>query len=516
MMTQKEYNRVLKSRDSWKLKIKETKRELKIANIKAKFHQEKSEKKQEIIVNKNSEIESLLKELENVKKKAQNMPVSTAIDKKIVVISVFLFINCGISFRSIPKILKIFFSCLNLNIWIPHETTIMTWIKKLSYYKLNTLSPNIFPKNLCVIIDITVAKCSTKLLSLLAVPINTYKIRNGGLIASEVETIGIFASENWNGCSIFEKLFEIFSRIGFPSQLLMDGGKDIKAGVNLLKNKLSTLNTNINLIIVNDVGHLFALLLKHKYKDCIEFNNFTKKLQITSARLRQTKLAHLTPPKLRSKGRFQGIINVIKWGLNARYFLNIRKRKGRTKFQKLLKKSLGWLDNKYDFLLQMESECILLNKIQEILKLFGMDQKSYQRCMLELETSNLDSLFKNDIIKIIKKYIQQASLLGGSINVSSDAIESSFGKQKFMLERGPSADLATSALYLPAFTGSHSEELVMDAIKSTKIADIKNFESNMPKSMLKRKLNLPRSCNKNYKINLENRRGQKMEKSFNL
>ena len=95
--------------------------------------------------------------------------------------------------------------------------------------------------------------------------------------------------------------------------------------------------------------------------------------------LRQTKLSTLCPPKLRSIGRFQSIIRSVEWGLNAINFYKINKRDTTTKYQKLLSKSLSGLIEMHDFLTIFQQECTLLNSIQKLVKINGMNQNIYKK-----------------------------------------------------------------------------------------------------------------------------------------
>ena len=279
-------------------------------------------------------------------------------------------------------------------------------------------------------------------------------------------------------------------------------------GISLIKHKQHKEMENIELLrklilqkypefkgiyIVRDITHLFANLLKNKYKDIEIFKLFTKGIKITGSLLRQTKLSTLCPPKLRSIGRFQSIIRSVEWGLNAINFYKINKRDTTTKYQKLLSKSLSWLIEMHDFLTIFQQECTLLNSIQKLVKINGMNQNIYKKCMEEINNSKISQKFKDKIVVILKNYLRNASLMSQKINVSSDVIESLFGVYKLIFERSKSTDIASSSLYLPALSGQLTQELVTDATKNCSINAVKNWaKENLPETEHSKRNKLPK------------------------
>jgi hypothetical protein len=489
MVTQQKYDRLLKKYNNL---LKRTKRKdilLKRLRSKLNYYLNKllNEKKNNSgIVSRNKDLEKenkLLKEEKN-----EDSGLKKISREQVIFLCVFLVVHCRVSYRSVPKILAALCSCLNLMMIIPDRTSIMNWVKQVSLYKLKNIKKSAYP--FLIIIDVTIKKGCAKLMTVLRMPLNVYEKRLGGISISEVEVVAIFASKKWDKYIVCEKLYEIFKKIGKPVQLILDGGGDLNAGVNLLKQNYPEFK---GIHIVKDITHLFANLLKNKYKDSEIFKLFTKGIKTTGALLRQTKLSSLCPPKLRSIGRFQSIIRSVEWALNAINFYKINKRDVPTKYQKLLLKSFSWLIEIYDFLKIFRQECTLLNSIQKLVKIHGINQNIYKTCMDEINNSKISQEFKEKIIVILKKYLRSASLLSQKINVSSDVIESLFGVYKLIFERSKSTDIASSALYLPILSGELTQKLVSNAINNCSINDVKNWEKeNLPETEFSKRKKLPK------------------------
>lgn len=83
----------------------------------------------------------------------------------------------------------------------------------------------------------------------------------------------------------------------------------------------------------------------------------------------------------------------------------------------------------------------------------------------------------------IKKQLTRFPLL-----VSSDIIESLFGRFKHKLEHNPQADMNRSTLMIPVLCGQLNEELITQVLKETKHHALKDWETNnMPYTMAKKR-----------------------------
>ncbi len=97
-------------------------------------------------------------------------------------------------------------------------------------------------------------------------------------------------------------LDSIFKQTGDPIAVLKDRGSDLAKGVSLWKEK----NHKSKIPTIDDVSHVVANALKKEFEDTEPFRQFKEMINQGSARMRQTDIGYLVPPKLRSKGRFQG------------------------------------------------------------------------------------------------------------------------------------------------------------------------------------------------------------------
>ena len=168
-------NKVIKGRESWRLRSNKNQAEKRQLQDKNRYLKQKIETSSEKIIKLQcalNEKEKQLKEMTIQTKKNQNIEMQLEESKKkleklenrisavektetvlqinqinisinIQVISVFLFYMGMISFRSVPRILEVFFSYLKYPLKICHFTSVINWCLKLGLYKLKYLKPPI-------------------------------------------------------------------------------------------------------------------------------------------------------------------------------------------------------------------------------------------------------------------------------------------------------------------------------------------------------------------------------------
>ena len=134
--------------------------------------------------------------------------------------------------------------------------------------------------------------------------------------------------EQVNGESIALDLDTIFTQAGKPLAIISDGDYTLRKGIRLFSKKQA-----VTIPAIEDIGHVMANALKSQFEKTASYKRFTTVIAQGANCLRQTDMAFLIPPKLRSKGRFQSISTLGKWGSKM---LDVFAIKGRAKKGSLL------------------------------------------------------------------------------------------------------------------------------------------------------------------------------------
>jgi len=241
--------------------------------------------------------------------------------------------------------------------------------------------------------------------------------------------------------------------------------------------------------VIEDIGHVMASALKDQFEKTKAYQQFTSLLSTGAQRLRQTELAFLIPPKLRSKGRFQSISKLGQWGdkMLAVFAVKGRAKKGSLLY-KLRTAMPGFLGLK-SFIKNFAKITTVVSQVMEVLKNEGLDQARYTQCY-QLSTSlPRNSKVKKRLHRWLQTHIKiQEQTTSFPLLVSSDIIESLFGNFKHIIERSPQADMNRTTLLIPALCGNLNESSITQALIKACHNDLKVWEKeNIPYTVRKKR-----------------------------
>lgn len=394
-------------------------------------------------------------------------PIATPCDSKfiqLVIISVCinLTLNCAVSFRAVPKILAVFKRLLQafglqFNCKIPHFTTVIRWTLRVGIFLLTKAVKQRLSQWICVM-DHTIQVGTKKAFVVLKIPVEAMK-RLGALTLKDVEVLSIKVQEKWNGTIVQNLLEQLFSTVGFPVQVVIDGGSDLNKGI---RNILKTLEFPFK--VTSDITHLIARLLKRKYHQHPLFNTMMSKLSKTKSHILQTSYAYLTPLKERSKARFLNLPSIAKWTKQIIDYMNSlpnSSEEDREKKEKLMS-TFSWIFEYQDFLTDFWTEIQVLTDVQKIVKNTGLHELSYKKVRTLLHTLPNDDL-KEPLLDYFHTEFEFASHVSYPILLTSDMIESLFGKYKYLAKPHCMSEINRMIFALPCITEEISPELVKEA-----------------------------------------------------
>ena len=390
-----------------------------------------------------------------------------------------------VSYRSVPKILDIITHKTSLAInWIPHFTSVINWTLRLGLGLLQEVKP--IQEKWIAIIDHSIDIGTKKALVVLRVTADKLQKRGSSITLEDCECIGLTVSDKITGESISEELTAIFKQSGQPCAIIKDKDYTLNKGVVLWKKREKG-----NSAIIDDIGHVVANALKKQFEATKCYGEFKRLLSQGAARLRQTDLAFLIPPKLRSKGRFQSISHLGKWGEKV---LDKFAVKGRAKKNSLLDRfriafpDLGTLRPFIETFAQTAS---ITSQIMKRLKNKGFSQESYDHCKALTDRLPVRSKVKKEIKTWLDNHLTVYHKLDiPALLVSSDIIESLFGRFKHVIERSPQADMNRTVLLIPALCGKMDETTILRTFSQTCHAELKEWEVN----------NIPYTVRKNRQL----------------
>lgn len=360
-------------------------------------------------------------------------------------------------------------TALNIT-WIPHFTSVINWTLRLGLGLLKQVKPIDSPW--LAIIDHSIDIGTKKALVVLRVTVDALSQKEGAIQLSDCECIGLTVSEIVNGETTAKDLKTIFNQSGLPKAIIKDCDATLNKAV-----RLCSQSYDVTLPVIDDIGHVMASALKHQFEKKSAYKQFIAKSNQGAQCLRQTDLAFLIPPKLRSKGRFQSISKRGKW---ADKMLGVFAVKGRAKKGSTLARlriAFPRFNSLRPFITRFAQTADIVSEVMGILKNKGLDQKSHEQCRQLANGLPKRSKVKKWLLLWLQKHSEiQQQITTLPLLVSSDIIESLFGNFKHIMERSPQADMNRTTLLIPALCGSRDELTVLKALGHASQKDLREWE----------------------------------------
>jgi len=395
-------------------------------------------------------------------------------------------------FRCVPRLLAIFGPLWRLPMRIPHFTSVIHWTLRVGIALFHQVS--VLSEPWVALLDCSIDIGTRKALVVLRVSLRALHQKQQAIGLQDCECIGLEIAHGWNGSRVAQTLTRVFERAGCPVAVLKDGGADLRKGVELFCEQ----NPEKKIFSIEDIGHYTANLLKAQYAGQKLFTTFLKIVSTGTGLIRQTSLAWLMPPRIRAKGRFQGITALAQW---AQKLLALLDRKGKAGFiegVRQTRRAFAGLGRLRPFLARFCQVCSLVDLLLGLLKTKGLNETTYQAAQDLLATLPKHSFLRRGWAAWLEKHIQIFRALGGgdgSLPVSSDPIESLFGKFKTVIQRNPQAELNRLIYVIPLLCGHHSQAAIDHALHQCSHTQmLTTIEQTVPPTLRQmRKKNLDKS-----------------------
>jgi len=380
-------------------------------------------------------------------------------------------LNAVVSYRSVPRILELFQSKTNYSVgWVPHFTSVINWSLRLGLGLLSQVET--ITKPWVAIIDHSIDIGTKKALVVLRVELDALSKRGSAIRLEDCECIGLTVSDKVTGDTLCPELEAIFSRADQPVAIIKDRDATLNKGVRLWSDQqVQPVPT------IDDIGHTIATALKAQFEKQRIYKRFTALVSHGAKCLRQTELAFLMPPKLRSKGRFQSIGKLGEWADKMLKVFAVKGPAEEGSQLAKLRKAFPHFNQSKDFIVRFASTTAIISQVMEILKNNGLDKTTYKQCFELSRQLPRNSKVKKCLQTWLKKHFTiQKNLAALPLLVSSDIIESLFGNFKHIIERSPQADMNRTVLLIPALCGKLTDTTITQALRLASQADIKAWE----------------------------------------
>jgi hypothetical protein len=240
--------------------------------------------------------------------------LATRLKVDVVHLALQLFLEARISFRAVSRVLTLLALALGIQ-KAPCPQTIINWVLRLTIVRLDSahtlrglpLDRAPFSNGLIWMIDISIGLGAGQILAVLAFEAHHHQLESEAPTLRQVHCIGVAVAASWNGDTIADCLKRLIATMGRPAAYLKDNGSDLHKAVDLLDEH------SLGSPCIDDISHAAAGLLKRTYQHHPAFESFLSACGRVSGKLKQTLLACLAPPTVRTKARFMNVHRLFTW-----------------------------------------------------------------------------------------------------------------------------------------------------------------------------------------------------------
>ena len=214
-----------------------------------------------------------------------------------------------------------------------------------------------------------------------------------------------------------------------------------------------------------------------------EYQSFIQKCNQTRQQLQQTNNSYLMPPAQRSKSRYLNLDELIEWGRNIRKYISIKTDVSNFKTETILREKkrlekLSWV-MEYQKSLDKWSKMLLITRtIEKRVKTEGLTEKlleEYRQNYQHLEKRERETILITQIEEYLVEEMDKIKDNESRI-ISSDVIESLFGKYKLFSQKGPLKEIRRMILTIPLSTIKITNDLVKKGLSMIKRVDVEKWE----------------------------------------
>lgn len=323
-----------------------------------------------------------------------------------------------------------------------------------------------------------IAAGSLKCLVVLGISADAFAQLDRPLEHHDVDVLTLIPTKASNGSIVNEQLEELSQRRGIPLAILSDSGSDLKKGIELFQ------QTHQQTISLYDIVHLASRLIWKRLSKEDRFSEYRQACCQCANKLRQSRLAHLKPPRPKTKARHMNLDPEIRWGRRALWLLD-RVRSGdisdrqRARLDHAeVESQLGWLEAYREELSVWTSLCEITQTSCAVVRRHGYSAETPAHLGAALGTS--EERVTQDMIDEITMHVeQQCDRIAGHCDRlpgSREVIESLIGKGKRLLGTSENNNSLTGQiLSLAASTASLSASALNDTLRRCRISDVQSW-----------------------------------------
>lgn len=241
-----------------------------------------------------------------------------------------------LSFGAVPRVLRLVFEALGLEIKVPSHDSVKYWCKRVGLSHLKRARKRY--KDWLWIVDHSNQIGQEKVLVILGIPASQLPRDGQTLSLDQLQVLAIVPGKSWGRDDVRKVYRKTAKAFGTPRYVVCDGAVELRDSVDVLK------KNGKRVVVLRDFKHYAANRLESLVGRSENFKSFCKEMGLTRSRVQQTALAHLTPPTLKTKARFMNIAPIVRWATLILFTLdNVDRELTSEADRQLLVERFGWI-----------------------------------------------------------------------------------------------------------------------------------------------------------------------------
>lgn len=356
----------------------------------------------------------------------------------------------------------------------PTHTTIQNFILRFGLHELRRVKEK--ADDWIWLMDHTIQGGTTLCLIVLGIRQSDFRRLHRPLEHQDMQVLQLLPVSKSNGEIVYKQCEELIDQLGCPLAILSDQGSDLVKGVRLLREKHSAI------ISLNDIVHATSRGTEKFLKNNKKWASFRQACCTCANRLRQSRLAHLKPPRPKTKARYMNIKPEIDWAGRSLQLLDRARAGELTANQQQsspldgLEDYVGWLDEYRVDLKQWQAMIAVKQQICNLVRKHGYGGQ----LMNLLESAKIKSCdeeivqFTNAMLAICQEQCERAITHEG-LPASTEVLESLIGKGKWMADEKTTGSITRQILALAAAVATPTIDCVKQAMATCRIKHLKDW-----------------------------------------
>jgi len=325
------------------------------------------------------------------------------------------------------------------------------------------------------IMDHMIAAGSLKCFVVLGISVDKFSRLERPLQHSDVDVLALIPTEISNGAVVNDQLREISGRFGVPLAILNDCGSDLKKGVELFQ------EDHPETISLYDIVHLACRLIWKRLGKEDRFSQYRQACCQCANRLRQSSLAHLKPPRPKTKARYMNLDPEIRWGQRALWLLDrvrsgnlTARQKERLEIQDV-EAQLGWLEEYREKLGIWTQLCEVGRASCTVVRRCGYSSKTATELKATLGSSKTLAVQEmiTELTLLVEQQCARCESQESRLPGSSEVIESLIGKGKRLLGTSQNNNSLTGQiLSIAASTVKFSATSLVESLRRCRLGHV--------------------------------------------